>query len=409
MKPILSLLAAFVTLLLAAPVHAQDRPALEREFRVWLDRTVWPDVQKRKISRSTFEAAFSGVTLDWSLPDLKAPGAPPPKEQRQPEFQTPGRYVSEDKFPPLVSGGRAALKTWSKSLDAIEARYGVPREIIVAIWGRETAYGAVKPKTNAVRSLATLGFIGARKSYFYPELLAALEILEADHLPLSELKSSWAGAMGQPQFLPSKFLRFAVDGDGDGKRDIWNSTPDTLASIANYLRGHGWVPGRWWGTEITASAAISCTLEGPDKPKPVGDWLKMGAKPRSNVLSGAPNLPGHLLMPAGRHGPAFLVSQNFYVLKSYNESDMYALFIGHLADRYRGSPAIAGKWDALSGFDRSDVRTMQQRLEKQGHDAGGTDGLVGFRTRVAIGLWQSRNGQDATCFPDADLVQRAGR
>jgi lytic murein transglycosylase len=403
------ILLLLLTLLSAAPASAQDRPALDRSFRGWLETRVWPDAQKRNVSRATFDAAFNGVGLDWSLPDLAAPGAPPAKEQRQPEFQTPGRYVSEEKFPPLVAGGRAALAKYAKTLDAVEKRYGVPREIVVAIWGRETAYGTVKPTKNAVQALATLGFIGARKSYFYPELLAALEILEGDHLPLSELKSSWAGAMGQSQFLPSKFLRFAVDQDGDGRRDIWNSVPDTLGSIANYLRGNGWVPGRWWGTEITAPTAVSCVFEGPDKGRPVAEWLKLGAKPRTTALSNAPALPGHLLMPAGRHGPAFLVSENFYVLKSYNESDMYALFIGHLADRYRADAPIAAGWDALSGFDRSDVRAMQQRLEKQGHDAGGTDGLVGFRTRVAIGVWQTRNGRDATCFPDADLVRQAGR
>jgi lytic murein transglycosylase len=403
------LLLLLLILLMPAAAQAQDRTAVERDFQSWLQKRVWPDAQKAGVTRATFDAATRGITLDWSLPDLQPPGAPPPKEQRQPEFQTPGRYISEDKFPALVSGGRAALKQWSRTLDAVEKRYGVPREIVVAIWGRETAYGSVKPKNSAIRNLATVGFIGSRKAMFYPELIAALQILEGDHIPLADLKASWAGAMGQPQFLPSKFLRYAVDGDGDGQRDIWNSVPDALASIANYLKGHGWVAGRWWGTEITAGPGVSCTFEGPDKPRPVADWLKLGAKPRTAVLSGAPNMPGHLLMPAGRHGPAFLVSENFYVLKSYNESDMYALFVGHLADRYRGDARIAGGWDALSGFTRNDVRDMQRRLEAQGHDAGGTDGLVGFRTRVAIGVWQQRSGREPTCFPDAELVRQAGR
>ena len=402
-------IALLALVCLALPAAAQNRPALEQEFRSWLEAKVWPDAQKAKVSRPTFEAAFTGIALDWTLPDLAAPGAPPAREQRQPEFQTPGRYITEDKLAPLISGGRAQLKKWKQTLDAVERQYGVPREIIVAIWGRETGYGAVKPNKNAIRSLATLGFIGARKNYFYPELIAALQILEGDHLPLSELQSSWAGAMGQPQFLPSKFLRYAVDQNGDGKRDIWNSVPDTLGSIAHYLKAHGWVAGRHWGTEIGAPAGLSCTYEGPDKPRPVSDWLAMGAQPRTKVLSSAPHLNGHLLMPAGRHGPAFLVSENFYVLKSYNESDMYALFIGHLADRYDSNAKIAGGWDQLSGFNRSDVRVMQQRLEKLGLDAGGTDGLVGFRTRVAIGTWQMSKGETPTCFPDAALVSRAGR
>jgi lytic murein transglycosylase len=391
----------------ALPAAAQNRGALEQDFHAWLESKVWPDARKAKVSRATFDAAFGGIALDWSLPDLAAPGAPPPKEQRQPEFQTPGLYITENKLAPLIAGGRMQLAKWKETLDKVERQYGVPREIIVAIWGRETGYGAVRPGNSAIRSLATLGFMGARKSYFYPELIAALQILEGDHLPLSELTSSWAGAMGQPQFLPSKFLRYAVDQNGDGKRDIWNSVPDTLGSIGNYLKGHGWIAGRHWGAEIVAPQAASCTYEGPDKPRPVAEWLAMGVKPRTGAMASAPN--GHLLRPAGRHGPAFLVSENFYVLKSYNESDMYALFIGHLADRYGSDAKIAAGWDKLSGFTRADVRAMQLRLEKQGHDVGTADGLVGFRTRVAIGVWQARNGRAETCFPDADLVREAGR
>jgi lytic murein transglycosylase len=402
-------LALLFFVLSALPAAAQDRAKLQSAFAGWLETKVWPDAQKARISRQTFNLAFSGIALDFTLPDLAAPGAPPPKEQRQPEFQTPGRYITEDKLAPLIAGGRAKLKEWKRTLDAVEKKYGVPREIVVAIWGRETGYGAVTPTKSAIQSLATLSFIGARKDYFYPELIAALQILEGDHLPLSELKSSWAGAMGQPQFLPSKFLRFAVDQDGDGRRDIWKSAPDTLGSIANFLKGHGWVAGRPWGTEIAAPAAVSCTYEGPDKPRPVADWLTLGVRPKTDALSRAPQLAGHLLMPAGRHGPAFLVSENFYVLKAYNESDMYALFIGHLADRFNSDAKIAGGWDQLSGFDRTDVRAMQKRLVKQGHDVGTTDGLVGFRTRVAIGIWQSKNGETPTCFPDAALVERAGR
>ncbi len=403
-------LLVFAALLLSAlPAAAQNRPALEAEFRGWIEKKVWPDAQKAKVSRKTFEAAFRGITLDWTLPDLAAPGAPPAKEQRQPEFQTPGRYIAENRLAPLVAGGRAALKQWKQTLDQVERQYGVPREIIVAIWGRETGYGAVKGNMNAVQALATLGFMGARKQYFYPELIATLQILEGDHLPLSDLKSSWAGAMGQPQFLPSKFLRYAVDQNNDGKRDIWNSVPDVLGSIGHYLKAHGWVAGRHWGTEISAPASASCTFEGPDKPRPVSEWLALGATPQRDVLSRQPHLAGHLLMPAGRHGPAFLVSENFYVLKSYNESDMYALFIGHLADRFVSDAKIAAGWDQLSGFNRSDVRAMQQRLEKLGMDAGGTDGLVGFRTRVAIGTWQRQKGLQETCFPDAKLVREAGR
>jgi membrane-bound lytic murein transglycosylase B len=229
-------------------------------------------------------------------------------------------------------------------------------------------------------------------------------VLEGDHITLADLKSSWAGAMGQPQFLPSKFLDFAVDFDGDGKRDIWNSVPDSLASIANFLKGHGWNSGVAWGAEITEKSAPACTWEGPDQGAPLSVWISRGAQPAHGRLPASLKPEAFLLMPAGTAGPAFLVSQNFYVLKSYNNSDLYALFIGQLADRLHGGSPIAGDWAPVGGFDRGDVQGMQLRLQKRGVNVGKPDGLVGFRTRVAVGNWQAENGVAPTCFPDAALV-----
>jgi lytic murein transglycosylase len=302
------------------------------------------------------------------------------------------------------------LKTGVKGTEQVDAaeverRYGVPREIVVAIWGRESHFGRVAPGRPALRVLATQAFMGRRRALYYPELLAALLILEEDHLPGETLLSSWAGAMGQPQLLPSKFLRYAQDGDGDGRRDIWRSAPDTLASIAHYLREHGWDPGRSWGVEVAVPAGVSCALEGPRQGKPVRDWENLGVR----RLDGGPLPDGganaFLLMPAGRFGPAFLVSENFYVLKQYNESDLYALFIGHLADRMRGASAFRGAWAPTDALRRGEVLAMQERLRAQGHDVGKVDGLVGFATRTAIGQWQARNGRTETCFPDAALIQ----
>src|SRR5215213_3440372 len=232
--------------------------AVEVQFHDWLAQTVWPDAQKQDVSRETFARAFANVTLDWELPDLQPPGQETPSDdQLQVEFQTPGRYFLEGQLVSLAKAGRTLLKQWVGTLDAIEARYGVPREIIVAIWGRESHFGRVAPRHQALRVLATQAFMGRRRTLYYPELLAALVILEKDHLPGETLLSSWAGAMGQPQLLPSKFLRFAVDADGDGWRDIWRSAPDSLASIANYLREHGWDPGQRWGMEVKVPANVS--------------------------------------------------------------------------------------------------------------------------------------------------------
>ena len=405
------LLCLFLFLAAALPATAQtvDKSRIEKQFQAWLATTVRADAAMRGISSQTLDAAFSGLTLDWTLPDLAPPGAPRKRDepQRQAEFSGPARYFSEAKVAGLANGGRTRMAKWSKTLAKIEKTYGVPASIVVAIWGRESGYGAAKMPYPAVRALATEAFMGARKANFYPEFLAALEIVDNDHIGLNEMRSSWAGALGQPQFLPSKYLTLAVDFDGDGKRDIWNSVPDSLASIANYLRQNGWQPGVNWGVEVQVPDNVSCSLEGPEQGKPLSAWQAMGIRPvGGGKLAGrTPGQIGHLLMPAGRHGPAFIVSENFYVLKRYNESDLYALFIGHLADRMHGAGPIANAWGDIGGFTRSDVRAMQQRLEKRRVDVGTADGLVGFKTRIAIGAWEEANGRRPTCYPDAGMLR----
>ena len=258
------LAAALLAALLAGPAQAQGRPAVEAQFRDWLAQTVWPDAQKQGVSRETFERSLSAIPLDWDLPELQPPGrAAPSDDQRQAEFQSPGRYFAEAQLASLAQSRRELLRQWPPTLDAIEQRYGVPRGDHRRDLGTGIAFRPRPPQRQALRVLATQAFMGRRRTLYYPELLAALVILEEDHLPGETLLSSWAGAMGQPQLLPSKFLRYAVDGDGDGRRDIWNSVPDSLASIANYLREHGWKPDRGWGFEVRLPQAVSCTLEGP--------------------------------------------------------------------------------------------------------------------------------------------------
>jgi lytic murein transglycosylase len=406
-------LAAFVACTIPLPgastLQAQDmRLATEVEFRVWLTQTVWPDAQKQGVSRETFEQNLSAIGLDWDLPELQPPGqAAPPDDQRQAEFQSPGRYFAQAQLASLAKSGRDLLQRWASVLDGIERRYGVPREIIVAIWGRESQFGRVTARHQALRVLATQAFMGRRRALYYPELLAALVILEEDHFSGETLLSSWAGAMGQPQLLPSKFLRYAVDADADGRRDVWHSVPDSLASIANYLREHGWKPDFRWGFEVNLPQAVSCTLEGPRQGKLMQEWIRLGLTPAAGGTSPEwnGNATAFLVMPAGRLGPAFLVSENFYVLKQYNESDLYALFIAHLADRMRGGQGFAGRWQPIDTLRRGQIQAMQERLKSQGYDVGKVDGLVGFATRTAIGQWQSKSGRDETCFPDAALVQ----
>lgn len=400
------LLRALVLLAcLALPATAQNRAATEAQFRTWLEQEIWPAARKQGTSRATFDAAFAGVTLNWDLPDLVPPGAKAPakRKQRQAEFGTPAKYFARNTVEGATSVGRQMAKRHAATLAATEKRTGVPGRIILAIWGRESGYGRVKIPHNVFEVLGTKAFMSTRAPYFTAELLAALAIAEAGHAPPGAMKSSWAGALGQPQFMPSNFLEYAVDGSGDGQADIWRSEIDTIASIGNYLDRHGWKPGRDWGFEVRVPQSVSCTLEGPDQGRKISQWEKLGI----TRASGRP-FPAHerrgegfLLMPAGRHGPAFIVTPNFYVLKDYNMSDLYALFVGHVGDRIQyGVGSFSVPWGKVGGLYRSDVAAMQAALVKQGHDVGGVDGLPGYKTRRSIGRWQESSGQVATCFPE---------
>jgi membrane-bound lytic murein transglycosylase B len=233
----------------SAQAEAQARHTHERQFRRWLAETVWPEAQQQGVTRATFDRALSSVALDWTLPDLEPPGSSPrPERQHQAEFHSPGAYFPEAHLASLAREGRTHLERWRSVLDTIEERYGVPRVIVVAIWGRESGFGRVAPQRSALRVLATQAFMGRRKEVYYPELLAILSILQKELAPPGALVSSWAGAMGQPQFLPSKFLRYAVDGDGDGVRDIWHSAPDTWRrsrTICGSMAGSRSAAGAW--------------------------------------------------------------------------------------------------------------------------------------------------------------------
>ena len=399
---------AILGVCMALPLAAQDRAGVERQFRTWLDQTVWPRADRAGVSRGTFEEAFRGVSLNWDLPDLVPPGTAPlaPRRQRQAEFGAPGRYFGRGAVEAAASGGRQMKVRHAATLEQVEQRTGVPGHVVLAIWGRESGYGRAAIPYDAFEVLGTKGFMSTRSEYFTEELIAALRIAEAGHAPERAMKSSWAGALGQPQFMPSSFLDYAADGDGDGHADIWRSEADTIASIANFLALHGWVSGRDWGFEVSVPGEVSCALEGPDQGRPIAEWEAMGIR----RVSGRPfpaherAAEGYLLMPAGRRGPAFVVTPNFYVLKDYNMSDLYALFVGHVGDRIAyGVGDFAGRWGEVGGLLRSDVAAMQRALEAKGHDVGGADGLAGFKTRRSIGRWQEANGDEATCFPEAGM------
>lgn len=405
----LRLLLVLSLLLCGGMAKAQDRAAIERQFQSWLTQEIWPRARNVGVTKKTFRAAFDGVRLNWKLPDLVPPGSAPlvPRTQRQAEFGAPGRYFARGSVDGATSVGRQMAKRHKGVLAAVERQTGVPGHIILAIWGRESAYGRAAIPHNAFEVLGTKAFMSTRAEYFTQELIAALQVVQAGHVPARAMKSSWAGALGQPQFMPSNVLKHAADGDGDGRSDIWGSEADTIASIGAYLQHHGWQAGRDWGFEVSVPPSVSCALEGPDQGRSIAEWAGMGIA----RVSGRP-FPDHeisgqgfLMMPAGRHGPSFLVTPNFYVLKDYNMSDLYALFVGHVADRIAfGVGDFKGPWAKVDPMLRSDVAAMQRALEGLGHDVGGADGLAGFKTRRSIGRWQESQGSPVTCFPDARVL-----
>jgi lytic murein transglycosylase len=399
--------AAILALTLVAAPLAASAQNVNALFRDWLVNDLWPQARANGVSADTFNAAFDGVTPNLKLPDLVMPGEEEstPKVQHQAEFSSPGKYFAENTVRGVTAGGRSRMARYQSVLAAVEKQYGVPAGIVLAIWGRESGFGNAKIPHSAIEVLATKAFMSTRKEMFRAEILAALVMVERG-VPLSAMKSSWAGALGQPQFLPTSYLAHAVDFDGGGA-DIWNSEADTLASIGKYLAHYGWVRGRDWGFEVTVPDSVSCALEGPDRGRKIADWAAMGIE----RVSGRPfpdheaRQEGYLMMPAGRYGPAFIVTPNFYVLKEYNESDLYALFVGHAADRMAyGDKSFAAGWGKVGGLYRSDVAAMQRGMERLGYDVGGADGLAGFKTRRSIGDWQAKNGMMPTCFPDAGLV-----
>ena len=408
-KTVSALLSIALAFLLA-PIPA-SAARIDDQFRAWLQADLWPDAKAKGIAQKTFDAAFAGVTPNLKLPDLVMPGEKPqvPKVQHQAEFGSPASYFAEKTLAPVATGGRARAGQYASTLAKIEKRYGVPGAVVLAVWGRETGYGAAAIRYDAFQVLGTRAFLSASKRDMYrTELLAALEIVQKGLEPKGAMKSSWAGALGQPQFMPTSFLKHAVDFDGDGRADIWNSASDIMASIASYLADYGWVKGRDWGFEVTVPDSVSCSLEGPDRGRRIADWAKLGVARVGGKAFPAneARAEGFLMMPAGRHGPAFIVTPNFYVLKEYNTSDLYALFIGLSADRIAdGDRRFSADWGAVGGLYRSDIAAMQRVLEKKGYDVGSADGLPGFKTRRSIGEWQEKNGMAATCFPDERLVE----
>jgi lytic murein transglycosylase len=405
--------AVFVGSWLAAAVLASAQAA-DPAFQSWLEE-VWPQAQALGVSRATFDAATRGLEPDLTLPDLDLPGRQAPPRGQAEFVQTPADYIKEANIAYLAEQGKKLAAEHSRTLSAIEQQYGVPGNVLLAIWGRETAFGGYRLPKNAISVLATQGYYGRRKDFFRQELLYALKMLEEGHVKLADMRSSWGGAMGLTQFLPSEFYKYAVDFDGDGKKDIWRSVPDALASAAQQLVGKGWQRGTRWAYEVRAPQGVDCTIGVPEVTRPLGDWLKQGFVPAYGRKPTAAELnePASLLLPEGTYGPAFLTLKNYYVIKEYNFSDLYVLFVGHLSERISDPRRFETPWSKNTQLRTAQVEAMQRTLTKLGLYKDKIDGKAGMLTRAALGAYQKANRLKVDCWPTAtvldDMQKRAAK
>jgi lytic murein transglycosylase len=402
MKLVRALLCAA---LLAAAAHI-DAARADAAFQAWL-QSLWPQAQDLGVSRATFDEATRGLEPDLTLPDLTLPGRQEKPSRGQAEFVlTPAEYLKESTFNALAAQGRKLYDQYHEALAGIERQFGVSPTVLLAIFGRETDYGRSRDQRSAIQVLATQAYLGKRKEKFLNEFLLALKILQEGQIKLADMRSSWAGAMGLTQFLPSDYFKYAVDFDGDGRRDIWNSVPDALASAAKQLADKGWQSGVRWAYEVHPPANVDCTIGVPDNALPIGDWLKQGFVPAyGRTISAAERAePASLVQPAGLYGPSFLATKNYFAIKEYNFSDLYVLFVGHLSDRILDPRPFETPWSKVAQLPTGDLDRMQEILTDRGYYHDKIDGKAGMLTRAALGSYQKRNGLTVDCWPTAALL-----
>ena len=361
---------------------------------------LWPDAAKRGVSRATFDTYTNGLTPDLRIMDLM---------DTQPEFTKAfwdylDLLVNENR----IKRGREILAQYRPVFDAVEKAYGVDRHAVTAIWGIESNFGTSGGDRSVVRSTATLACVGRRQAYFRDEFLAALEILNRGDISPDRLKGSWAGAFGPTQFMPTSFKRFAVDFDGDGRRDVVDSIPDLIASTANNLKLDGWIAGQTWGYEVALPQGFNYLMADGAKAMPIKEWEKLGVARVNGKPYPRPTDRAYLFLPAGANGPAFLMLNNFRVLMKYNPAEAYALAIGHLGDRLRGDPPMVTAWPRQERVLTSAERyEMQQHLVRLGFDIGGEpNGRLNAKSRSAIRNFQASRGLVPDGFATANMLER---
>jgi membrane-bound lytic murein transglycosylase B len=371
--------------------------AAAEDFNTWL-AALKAEARARGISESTLNTAFADVTspVDRVL-EL---------DRSQPEFtQTFSGYMKNRMSQQRIERGRRMLEEHRDLFARLQAEYGVQPQYLVSFWALESNFGDFTGGFSVVNALSTLAWNPRRAAFFRNELLTALRIIDDGHIAAERMTGSWAGAMGQCQFMPSTFAAYAKDGDGDGRIDIWGSVPDVMTSAANYLSRAGWKAGERWGREVVLPRGFDLALSGTDVRKSVTEWNALGVRRADGSALGTADLQASVVLPAGMQGPAFLAYDNFRTTMVWNRSTFYAISVGHLADRFMGEPDIrhmpAEEERALA---RNDVMEMQELLNRLGHDVGEPDGVLGSRTREGVRLFQLANALPADGYASFEML-----
>jgi len=351
------------------------------------------------VTGETYDLAMSGLSPNARVVELN---------NSQPEFVRPmWEYIDGAVSERRLRTGAEQLAANAELFDRLEATYDVPRQVLTAIWGMESNFGENKGGHNLFQALSTLAYEGRRQDFGRSQLIAALKISQQEGIAPSEMVGSWAGAFGHTQFIPTTFLAHAVDGDGDGRRDLWNSSADALASAASYLEQSGWEGDRDWGFEVRLPEGFNYALSNANDERPMSAWAQMGITRFNGDPLPAGNMEAQVLLPVGANGPAFLITQNFGAIMRYNSATSYALAISVLSDRLRGRDGIQGMWpygeEQLSLTQRI---ALQEGLDAIGFPTGGADGIIGPLTREAIRAFQQSQGMTPDGFPSATLLTR---
>lgn len=351
------------------------------------------------ISQTVLDRAFRDISYNTYVIE---------KDRNQAEFtKAIWDYLDSAVSESRIDNGIKALRKHRKLLERIEKAYGVEKEVVVAVWGLESAYGEVRGDVPLIEALATLAYDGRRGRFFESQLIAALKILQSGDVDVRHMTGSWAGAMGHTQFIPTSYLSFAVDFTGDGKRDIWSDDPaDALASTAAYLARSGWRKGQPWGVEVRLPAGFDYGLTGEKVKKSAADWAALGVRDAAGRTIGDHG-PASILMPAGARGAAFMIFPNFHAIERYNAADAYVIAVGHLSDRIAGGPPIQAAWpreDRALVLDER--RELQERLTKAGFDTGGVDGKIGPNTIAAVRAFQRSIGMIPDGYASLEILRK---